>query len=247
MSITGQADGPPMKVGVAVTDVIAGLQAAGAILAALIARERTGKGDRITVSLLGAAVAALVNVGQGHLLSGEAPRRWGNAHPHIVPYQAFAAADGYFTVAAGNDKQFGLLCALIGQKDLAADPRFATNPQRIAHREELIGVLEPIFRQKTTTEWLGALTAAGVPCGPVNSLPELFGGAQPPPGVEMLELQAATADRYRTVGPPAQMAGLRSDPAAAPLAGQHTDEVLRELLGLDARQIDSLRRQNAIA
>lgn len=246
MSITGEADGPPMKVGVAITDVITGLHAVGAILAAVVARRRTGRGDRVSVSLLGSTAAALVNVGQAYLVSGEPPRRWGNAHAHIVPYQVFASADGYFTLAVGNDKLFELLCQVIGRADLASDERFATNPDRVANREALIADLEKVFAEKTTDEWLAALQAADVPCGPVSTLPDLFDGVEPPPGVEMLELTASTGAAYRTVGPTAQMAGRRRDLKAAPLVGEHTDEVLRELLELNTQQLQQLRDDGVI-
>ncbi len=186
MSITGAEDGPPMKVGVAITDVIAGLQAASAILAAVVARQRTGRGDRISVSLLGSAVAALVNVGQSYLVNGTPPGRWENAHPQIVPYQLFASADGFLTIAAGNDKLFTNLCQVIGRADLASDERFSTNPRRVTNRAALIAILEPIFAAKCTNEWLDALLAVDVPCGPVSSLPELFRQVQRPPGVDML-------------------------------------------------------------
>ncbi len=246
MSITGAQDGPPMKVGVAITDVIAGLQAASAILAAVVARQRTGRGDRISVGLLSSAVAALVNIGQAYLVNGTPPHRWGNAHPQIVPYQVFVSADGYFTVAAGNDKLFGKLCQVIGKAELAADSRFATNPQRVVNRAALIGLLEPIFAAKSTSEWLDALGAADVPCGPVCDLPELFGGSKPPPGVELPELETSSGAAYRTVGPPAQMNGRCHQLKAAPLVGEHTDQVLRELLELEPQRLKELRTSGVI-
>ena len=246
MSITGEPDGTPMKVGVAITDVIAGLQAVNAILAAVVARQRTGRGDRITVGLLNSAVAALVNVGQAHLVSETAPRRWGNAHPHIVPYQVFASSDGHLTVAAGNDKLFASLCQVVGRPELASDPRFATNPQRVTHRAVLIAELDEIFTTKTTAEWLAVLRAVDVPCGPVASLPELFDGTTSPAGVEMLELNTTTGEAYRTVGPPVRMAGQSHQRTAAPGVGEHTDEVLSELLNVDAKKLHDLRSEGVI-
>jgi len=247
MSITGEADGPPMKVGVAITDVIAGLQAANAILAAVVAYQKTGRGDRISISLLGSTAAALVNIAQAYLVSGDVPSRWGNAHAQIVPYQVFESADGYFTVAAGNDRLFERLCQVIGRTDLAVDERFHTNPDRVANREALIGVLEAIFAKKSSAHWLGALQAADVPCGPVCGLPDLFDGGELPPSVEMLDLQVATGATYRMVGPTAHMTGRRRQPKGAPLVGEHTDEVLRELLDLDAQEIRQLRGAGVIA
>jgi len=246
MSITGSTDGPPTKVGVAITDVIAGLQASSAILAAIVARQRSGRGDHISVSLLGSAVAALVNVGQSYLVSGKPPGRWENAHPQIVPYQLFASADGFFTVAAGNDKLFTKLCQVIGEVDLAADARFNTNPLRVANREELITILEPIFAAKCTNEWLDALRAVDVPCGPVSSLPELLGQVQQPAGVEMLELVTSSGESYKTVGPAARLNGRCRDMKPAPLVGEHTEQVLSELLGLDGDRIEQLRDDGVI-
>jgi crotonobetainyl-CoA:carnitine CoA-transferase CaiB-like acyl-CoA transferase len=246
MSITGAEDGPPMKVGVAITDVIAGLQAANAILAAIVARQRTGAGERISVSLLGSAVAALVNVGQAHLISGAPTRRWGNAHPQIVPYQVFAAADGYLTVAAGNDKLYARLCQVIGREDLIADARYGTNPLRVANRASLVPILDAVFAQRTTRAWLEALGAAQVPCGPVADLPELFAGQDPPPGVEMVALETGSGAAYRTVGPAVKMRGRRRDLTGAPLVGEHTDQVLGEMLGLEPQRLARLRAAGVI-
>ena len=246
MSITGAEDGPPMKVGVAITDVIAGLQAANAILAAVVARQRTGRGERISISLLGSAVAALVNIGQAHLVSGAPARRWGNAHPQIVPYQVFAAADGYLTVAAGNDKLYAEMCQVIGREDLIADARYETNPRRVANRTSLIPVLDAIFAQKTTRAWLEALDAVQVPCGPVASLSELFAGHDPPPGVEMVTLETGSGATYQTVGPAIQMNGRRRNLTGAPRVGEHTDQVLGELLDLAPERLLQLRADGVI-
>jgi crotonobetainyl-CoA:carnitine CoA-transferase CaiB-like acyl-CoA transferase len=246
MSITGATDGPPMKVGVAITDVIAGLQAATAILAALVARQRTGRGDRISVALLSSAVAALVNVGQAYLVNGTPPRRWGNAHPHIVPYQLFASADGFLTVAAGNDKLFANLCQILGRADLASDVRFSTNPKRVANRTALIAILEPVFAAKPTNEWLDTLRAADVPCGPVMSLPELLGQSQGSLGLDILQLVTSTGHTYKTVGPAAQLNGRCGETKAAPLLGEHTEQVLREWLDLDPERLKELQTNGVV-
>ena len=246
MSITGAEEGPPMKVGVAITDVIAGLQASSAILAAVVARHRSGRGDRVSISLMGSAVAALVNVGQAHLVSGSPARRWGNAHPQIVPYQVFASADGYLTVAAGNDKLYAAMCQVIGREDLAADARFDTNPHRVENRAALISVLETIFAQRATRSWLEALQAAEVPCGSVSSLEDLFTGSESPPGVEMLTLERGAGAPDRTVGSAVQMTGKRRQLAGAPLVGEHTDQVLGELLDLAHERLLQLRADGVI-
>ena len=174
MSVTGQPDGPPTKVGVALVDVIAGLFATVAILAALGERERSGLGQRAEVSLLGALLAALVNQASGFIGAGVVPGRMGNRHPSIVPYESFAAADGEFVVAVGNDRQFVALCRELGQDSIAQDPRFAGNAERVAHREELTGLLAPLFAAHPRAELAGRLNAAGVPCGPVNDISEAF-------------------------------------------------------------------------
>ncbi len=245
MSITGAEDGPPLKVGVAITDVIAGLQAANAILAAVVARQRTGSGDRISVSLLGSAVAALVNVGQAYLVSGKPPRRWENAHAQIVPYQVFAASDGFLTVAAGNDKLFVSLCGALGRAELANDDRFRTNPQRVTNRSQLIALLEPLFAEKTTAELLDALRAVQVPCGPVLDLPELF--AQQSSAFGTLDLTVSSGETYRTVGPAVELQGRRRTIPAAPLVGEHTDEILEEMLGItDADRLRKWRAEGVI-
>ncbi|MDX2139449.1 MAG: CoA transferase [Chloroflexota bacterium] len=174
MSITGAADGEPYKVGVAITDVIAGLFACTSILAALRHAEATGQGQHLDVSLLDTALASLVNVASNALIGGVAPARYGNAHPNIVPYQTFPTADGEFALAVGNDRQFAALCRVIGRPDLSADARYATNPARVANRDALIATLSECFRARTSAAWVEALLAAGVPCGAVNDIPTIL-------------------------------------------------------------------------
>ena len=165
MSITGEADGEPMKVGVAITDITAGLFAANAIQAALLARTKTGKGQTIDISLLDAQVAWLANVASNYLVSGKKPGRYGNAHPSIVPYQSFRATDGYFCLAVGNDRQWQKLCQLLEQPDLAADTRFSTNPARVQNRALLIPLLQAMFDMDSVHGWLRKIRAAGIACG----------------------------------------------------------------------------------
>jgi crotonobetainyl-CoA:carnitine CoA-transferase CaiB-like acyl-CoA transferase len=178
MSVTGQPDGPATKVGVALVDVIAGLFAVAAILAALAERERSGLGQRVAVSLMGALLAALVNQASGFLGAGVVPERMGNRHPSIAPYESFAAADGEIVVAVGNDRQFQALCTQLGSPELGADARFATNPLRVQHREQLAQALAPLFAARARGEVASELGAAGVPCGPVNDIAEAFELAQ---------------------------------------------------------------------
>jgi crotonobetainyl-CoA:carnitine CoA-transferase CaiB-like acyl-CoA transferase len=178
MSVTGEPDGPPTKVGVAVVDVICGLFATVGILAALRERERSGRGQRVEVSLLASVLTALVNLSQSYVGAGLVPARVGSGHPSVVPYQTFAVADGEVVVAVGNDRQFARLCAEIGVGELAQDARFAANPDRVANRDALLAQLVPRFRVRARAELVGALGAAGVPCGPVNDLADAFALAE---------------------------------------------------------------------
>jgi crotonobetainyl-CoA:carnitine CoA-transferase CaiB-like acyl-CoA transferase len=174
MSITGEADGPPIKVGVAVVDVITGLYAAVAILAALIERGRSGRGQRADISLLGSLLAGLVNQSSAFAAAGEVPARMGNRHPSITPYESYAVADGEIVVAVGNDRQFGALCRILGASRLALDPRFATNPDRVAHRDQLDRTLRPLFLTRSRAAMAAELNAAGVPAGAVNDVGDAF-------------------------------------------------------------------------
>ncbi|MBI3015898.1 MAG: CoA transferase, partial [Candidatus Tectomicrobia bacterium] len=170
MGITGEPEGPPVKVGVAITDVCTGISAQGAICAALYAREKTGKGQRIDLSLLETQVAALVNMASSYLISGEIPRRWGTAHETIVPYQGFEAQDKYVIITAGNDQLWARFCKVLGVPELIDDPRFRTNPLRVENRKECIGILAPIMKTKTRDEWIELLNVEGIPCAPINTM-----------------------------------------------------------------------------
>ena len=174
MSITGEAEGEPMKVGVAVTDITAGLFAANAIQRALLARTKTGQGQAVDISLLDVQVAWLANVASNYLVSGTKPGRYGNAHPSIVPYQSFQAQDGYFCLAVGNDGQWQKLCQLIARPEWAADERFSTNPARVQNRETLIPLLQRVFGTDTVPGWLRKIRAVGIACGPIQSIDEVF-------------------------------------------------------------------------
>jgi formyl-CoA transferase len=247
MSITGEVDGEPMKVGVAVVDITTALFASNAILAALHARERTGRGQRIDAALMSSAVAWLANVGSSYLVSGEMPQRYGNAHATIVPYQTFKARDQWIIVGVGNDRQFQSLCALIGSPELASDERFATNPRRVANRDELIALLAEIFVTEDGAIWLAGMTEAGIPCGPINTVDQVFEHPQIQHRNMVVEVPHPTAGSVRVVGPPVIMsdtpAQVRSHP---PLLGEQTDEILRGRIGLSNDEIARLRSDGAI-
>jgi crotonobetainyl-CoA:carnitine CoA-transferase CaiB-like acyl-CoA transferase len=202
MSVTGAADGPPTKVGVALVDVIAGLFAVVAILAALRERESSGLGQRVEVSLLGSLLAALVNQASGFLGAGEIPARMGNRHPSIAPYESFSAADGELVVAVGNDRQFAALCGELGCAGLADDSRFAHNPARVENREELVALLAPLFGARSRGELAISLGAVGVPCGPVNDVAGAFAMAASLGLPSIVEL----GEHARTVASPIALA-----------------------------------------
>ncbi len=245
MSVTGAPDGAPgggpMKVGVAVTDVLTGMYAATAVLAALAHRERSGRGQHVDLSLLDVQVAMLANQAQAYLTTGEPPGRLGNAHPSIVPYQAFATADGHLVLAVGNDGQFARLCAVLGRPALAVDPRFASNAARVEHRAALLAVLEPALAERPSAAWLGALEAAGVPCGPINDLRQVFDDPQVRHRGMRQEVEHPAGGRAALVASPIRLSGTPvALPSPPPTLGQHTDEVLAEL-GLPAAEVAALR------
>ncbi len=247
MSITGEADGQPQKVGVALADVMSGLYAVIGILAALAHRERTGAGQYIDLALLDVQVAALTNQAMNYLVGERVPQRMGNAHPNIVPYQAFATEDGYLMLAVGNDTQFRRLCELLGQAELAADPRFATNGARVNHRDLLVARLAGAFAEGCRDDWLARLESAGVPCGPVNHIDEVFADPQVRHRGMRTEAEHPLAGRVPLVGSPLKLSATPPIHAVAPpTLGQHTDEVLTQALGLDAAACERLRDAGVI-
>lgn len=247
MSITGETDGAPMKVGVAISDITSGIFACNAILAALVGRERTGRGDRVDVALFDATIAWLANVGSNYLVSGQVPRRQGTEHPNIVPYQAFQAADESLIVAVGNDGQFVKFCDVIGRPELATDARFVTNALRVQHRSELLPVLAAEMARRPAAEWLDKLEQAGIPCGPVNTIDRVFADPQTAARDMLIETAHPTIGRLKLAGSPLKLASIDQPPRRPPpLLGEHTDEVLRDELALSPAEIHRLRASGAI-
>ena len=246
MSITGPADGPPCKVGVAVTDVLTGLYAAVGVLACLHARQHSGHGYALDLALLDCAVAAQVNVAQAYLTSGNVPPRQGNAHLQIVPYQLFATADGWLVLAVGNDRQWQHYCTAAARPDLAADPRFATNPLRVQNRAVLVPLVEELMGQHRTQEWQRRLEAVGVPHAPVWSYAELFSHPQTADRGLRVTVRDPDGKPVDLLGSPFHLGGVPVPPSPPPRLGQDTDAVLRDLLGLDAERLVALRAQGVI-
>jgi crotonobetainyl-CoA:carnitine CoA-transferase CaiB-like acyl-CoA transferase len=249
MSVTGEPDRPPMKVGVGIADIMCGMYAATAILAALHHRDRTGEGQYIDLSLLDTQVAWLANVGLNYLTSGKVPERVGNEHPNIVPYHVMAAADGHVILAVGNDGQFAKFCGFAGAPELAQDPRFATNEQRVHNRRALYALLEPLLKKRKQAEWVEGLAKLGVPCSPVNTVDQVFEDPQ----VQAREMRIAmphplaASGRVHLIGNPIKFSATpveyREPP---PYLGQHSESILAELLDLDDKAIAELRREEVI-
>jgi crotonobetainyl-CoA:carnitine CoA-transferase CaiB-like acyl-CoA transferase len=251
MSITGQPEGTPgaepMKVGVAFADIYTGLYATIGMLAALHHRERTGEGQHIDVALLDSQVAVLANQALNYLVGGVAPKRLGNAHPNIVPYQTFKTTDGYIIIAVGTDRQFRELCTIAGVPEVAKDQRFANNRLRVANREALSPLLAAAMTAKTTADWVAALEAAAVPCGPINKIDEVF--ADPQVKARGLQISLTRPDGTETPGV-ANPIRLSATPIeyekAPPALGEGTSTVLGEVLGLGDAEIKALKDSGAI-
>lgn len=250
MSITGERDdlpgGGPQKVGVAVSDLMTGMYATIAVLAALAEREKSGLGQHVDMALLDTQVAMTANMAMNYLASGKPPARAGNAHPNIVPYQTFAASDGHIIVAVGNDGQFTRLCEIAEAPELATDPRFATNPARVKHRSILVPLLAERIGRKPMHFWSEALEAAGVPCGPINDIAQVFDDPHVQHRGMRIELPHPTAGKVPLVASPIKLSRTPVEHRAAPpLLGQHTDEVLAGI-GLDEQAIAALRAQGVV-
>jgi formyl-CoA transferase/CoA:oxalate CoA-transferase len=226
MSVTGPPDGAPTKVGVAIADITTGMLAASGVLAALLEARATGRAPAVEISLFDAQLAWLGNRGAEVLIAGEEPGRFGNAHPSLCPYETFQAADGYVNLAVGTDGQFRAFCEAAGAPELAADPRYATNAGRVEHRRDLTPELDDLFRRRPVADWLEVLAAAGVPGGPIRTIPQVA-AASP---WAIVEHAHATAGTVRTFRSPLAFDGANlTATAAPPTLGQHTEEVLREL------------------
>jgi crotonobetainyl-CoA:carnitine CoA-transferase CaiB-like acyl-CoA transferase len=244
MSVTGEPDGPPLKVGVGIADIMCGMYATTAILAALHHRDRTDEGQYIDLSLLDTQVAWLANVGLNYLTSGDVPQRVGNEHPNIVPYNVMPAADGHVILAVGNDAQFAKFCDFAGEPGLASDPRFVTNELRVRNRRTLYGLLGDVIRRKTQDEWVSGLAKLGVPCSPVNTVDQVFADPQVRArGMQIaMPYPLARGGQINLIGNPIKFTATPiAYRRAPPYLGQHTDEVLDELLDLSASEIAELR------
>jgi crotonobetainyl-CoA:carnitine CoA-transferase CaiB-like acyl-CoA transferase len=248
MSVTGPVEGPPSKVGVAVTDVLTGMYAAVGILAALRAREQSGHGFHIDLALLDCAIAAQINLAQAYLLTGRVPPRPGNTHFQIVPYAVFAARDGWVALNVGNDSQWQNFCTAAEAPDLARDPRFTTNPLRVQNRDELFPKLDAIFRTRTVADWSARLEKARVPYAPVNDYAAVFANEQVLSRGMKVRVTDPAGRPVDLIGSPFHVAGADL-PAATfpPRLGEHTDAVLGELLGLDAAGLAELRAAGVVA
>ncbi len=251
MSVTGEKDGQPgggpQKVGVAVADLMTGMYATVAILAALAHRDKTGEGQHIDMALLDAQVAMMANQNMNYLISGAPPGRLGNAHPNIVPYQVFACSDGDLIIGIGNGAQFTRLCEILGCPECVSDPRFATNDARVKNREALVTILSEILARESRAHWNRALDEAGIPCGPINNLDEVFDDPQVRHRGLRIDLPHPLSGSVPQVAAPFRFSATPVDyEAAPPTLGQHTDDVLREQLGLAQSEIDGLRQQGVI-
>lgn len=251
MSVTGEPDdapgGGPKKVGVPVADLMTGMYATVAILAALARRDRGHGGEHIDMALLDCQVAMLSNLGQNYLISGRVPPRWGNAHPNVVPYQAFPTADGHVIIAIGNDYQFGKFCEVVDEPALAKDPRFVTNTDRVNNRPAIVAEMARIVAAKTTQQWLDLLGPLGVPCGPINSLAQTFEHPQVQHRHMQMKLEHPVSGTVPMIANPIRFT---EHPityrGAPPVLGQHTEEILGGLLGLDPEAIEGLRSKRVI-
>jgi formyl-CoA transferase len=246
MSVTGERDdrpgGGPQRAGIPIADLITGMYASIAVCAALAHRAKSGAGQHLDLALLDSLVAVLANQGANYLATGEPPGRLGNDHPNIAPYQAFATADGSLILACGNDNLFRKFCEVAGCVALIGDARFASNGKRVENRAELTRVLAEIVAKRGTREWLAALEAAGVPCGPINDLAQVFGEPQAQARGLRMELPHPRAGKVALVRSPMRFSAtpVQHD-VPPPLLGQHTDQVLRDVLDKDAAEIARLR------
>ena len=247
MSVTGMPDGEPTKVGVAILDLVAGLMLGQSIAAALFAREKLGVGQKIDTSLLEAAVACLINAGSNYLVEGTIPGRWGNAHPTIVPYQSFKTADGFLVIGVASEGIWRRFCQALDRAELADDPRFAKNANRVEHRAALLSILAEVFPNRDTDTWLRLLNQAEVPCAPVQTIDKVFTAPQVLHREMLVEVDHPTAGAVRMAGIPVKFsvtpASVRLPP---PLLGQHTVEVLSSWIGMNTHEIEELKKKKVV-
>ena len=247
MSICGDPEGDPMKFGVAIVDICTGMLACNAILAALEARHRTGRGQHVEVSLFDSSLAMLANVASNHLVSGRDARRFGNGHPNIVPYTAYPVRDGMIAVAVGNDAQFIKFAAALGKPEWARDPAYSTNPERVSHREALDEAIGSVLRTRAADDWLATLSAAGIPCGRINSVAQALGDPHAAAREMVRTVSHPTAGEIRMLGVPFRFSDTpASIRRAPPILGQHTEQILREDLELSEARIAELRAAKVI-
>lgn len=247
MSVTGELGGPPVKVGVSIADILSGMNATQSVLAALIARDKTGRGQHIDISLLDGVVAVLANLGAGYFIDGNEPKRWGTEHPNLVPCQAFDVADGQLVLVIGNDRQFRALCVAMGRDDLAEDPKFLTNRDRVNNRTELLPELAAMFRQRSRAQWLECLHAAGLPAGAIRTVGEVLAAPEVLARGMVQQVDHPTAGSVRIVGSPLQLSDTPVRAAGSPpLLGEHTVEILRSELGLADQAISDLAASGTV-
>jgi formyl-CoA transferase len=247
MSLTGPVEGPPSRAGIPIIDITSGMFASTAILAALRARDLTGAGQLVDISLFDAHIALLTNAASNYLIGGEPPRRLGNSHPNIVPYDSFPARDGWFVMGAANQSQWETLCDMLERPDLKTDPRFASNGLRVQNRTAVVDELNRIFAERDVREWLEKFTAAGLPCAPINSLPQVFADPQTAARNMVLEAPHPTAGTVRMTGFPYKFSETPAElHAPPPLLGQHTEEILTTVLDYSIEEVSALRDKGAI-
>ncbi|PIU47840.1 MAG: formyl-CoA transferase [Candidatus Hydrogenedentes bacterium CG07_land_8_20_14_0_80_42_17] len=247
MSLTGEPDGPPTKVGTSIADIISGIYAAQGILLALVARNKTGRGQKIDISMLDGQISLLTYQAGIYFAEGKSPMRKGNQHPTICPYETFKTKDGYLNLAVGNDKLWLSFCELINRPDLKSDERFTTNPKRVACRNILFPILSEIFSTRSTAEWISLLEKAGIPAGPIFTVEEVLEHEQTKAREMVVAMEHPKAGRIRLTGIPIKLSDtpgkIKTPP---PVAGQHTEEILRNVLGYSKEKIEELRKSGAI-